>query len=167
MQPLNKVYAYITRQEQLLVFRHIDFPEAGIQVPGGTMEAHEEAHMAVLREAYEETGLEGLRLLSYLGKYEWRSSAAGHQEIHYRHFYHLSCGKNVPETWRHYEHHPSNGSPAPILFEFCWLPLLEAENILNPYYVAGLEVLRTEIDRSIVQNLLEPPSTAAERPPEA
>ena len=38
MQQIQKVYAYITRAEQLLVFSHVDFPEAGIQVPGGTLE---------------------------------------------------------------------------------------------------------------------------------
>ncbi len=33
---LKKVFAYITRGDKLLVFRHADFPEAGIQVPAGT-----------------------------------------------------------------------------------------------------------------------------------
>lgn len=39
--PLKKVYAYIKRAEQLLVFSHMDFPEAGIQVPGETLEPGE------------------------------------------------------------------------------------------------------------------------------
>ena len=57
----NKVYAYITRGDHLLVFRHVDFPEAGIQIPGGTLEDGEEPDEAVLREAFEETGLEELQ----------------------------------------------------------------------------------------------------------
>ena len=33
----RKVLAYVTRGDELLVFRHRDFPEAGLQVPAGTM----------------------------------------------------------------------------------------------------------------------------------
>ena len=88
MHPLNKVYAYITRHNQLVVFRHIDFPEEGVQVPGGTLDDGELPHVAVMREASEETGLEGLRLASYLGEFKWRSSKAGHKEFNLRHFYH-------------------------------------------------------------------------------
>ena len=40
---LQKVYAYITRGDRLLVFRHPYVPEAGIQVPGGSVESDEDA----------------------------------------------------------------------------------------------------------------------------
>lgn len=39
MRKVGKVYAYITHEERLLVFKHVDFPEVGIQVPGGTLDA--------------------------------------------------------------------------------------------------------------------------------
>ena len=55
--PTNKVFAYVTRAEQLLVFRHVDSPEAGIQIPGGTIESGELPEDAVLREAVEAIGL--------------------------------------------------------------------------------------------------------------
>ncbi len=148
MEPVNKVYAYITRRDQLLVFRHVDFPEVGIQVPGGTVEVGEALQVAIMREAYEKTGLESLHLVSYLGSHEWQFSAAGHEELHLRYFYHLVCGEEAPAPWQHYERHPSDGSPAPILFEFSWLPLLEAKETLNPYYVAGLDSLRGNLDRT-------------------
>ena len=51
MRKVEKVYAYITSENQLLVFKHVDFPEAGIQVPGGTLDAGETPKAAVLREA--------------------------------------------------------------------------------------------------------------------
>ena len=54
------MYAYITRAEQLLVFKQVDFPEAGIQIPGGTIESGELPEDPVLREAFEETGLKRL-----------------------------------------------------------------------------------------------------------
>ena len=39
---IHKVFAYITHRDRLLVFRHTDFPEAGIQVPAGTVLKDEE-----------------------------------------------------------------------------------------------------------------------------
>ena len=38
---VEKAFAYITRDDELLVFRHVDSPEAGIQVPAGTIEPGE------------------------------------------------------------------------------------------------------------------------------
>lgn len=141
MRLIKKVYAYITRGEQLLVFNHVDFPEAGIQVPGGTLEPEELPESAVLREAEEETGLEGFQLAAYLGcdEIEFPDRIPG--ERHQRHFYNLLCPKDAPENWQHYEYHPSEGPLVPILFDFYWLPIAEAKEVLNPYYTARLEEL--------------------------
>ena len=65
--PTNKIFAYITRAEQLLVFKDVDFPEAGIQIPGGTIESGELPEDAVLREAVEEIGLGRLHLVFVWG----------------------------------------------------------------------------------------------------
>ena len=55
---VGKVAAFITRdtpaERQLLVFRH---PDAGIQLPAGTIEVDETPEAALLREVREETGL--------------------------------------------------------------------------------------------------------------
>jgi 8-oxo-dGTP pyrophosphatase MutT (NUDIX family) len=72
MTPLvQKVTAFITRSTgavtQLLLFRH---PYAGIQLPAGTVEPGEVPEEAVLREAEEETGLDGLTLRQLLGREE-------------------------------------------------------------------------------------------------
>ena len=134
----HKVYAYITRAEQLLVFKHVDFPEAGIQIPGGTIESDELPEDDVLRESVEETGLERLHLGSYLGSDEYHISSADGDEIHLRYFFHLRCPQDVPENWQHHERHPSDGSTNPILFDFYWLPLTDAAGKLNPYYTAKL-----------------------------
>ena len=138
----NKVYAYITRGNNLLVFRHVDFPEAGIQVPGGTMEDGEDPLEAVLREAYEETGLDKLQVASYLGSDEWiLAGEKGEKERIQRHFYHLNCHPNAPDRWLHEELNPSDGSPAPITFEFYWLPVESAAHLLPPYFQTQLENL--------------------------
>jgi 8-oxo-dGTP pyrophosphatase MutT (NUDIX family) len=144
---INKVYAHITRRDQLLVFHHVDFPGAGIQIPGGTLVDGEDPGVAVLREAYEETGLVGLRLVSYLGSHEWPISNAAGEEINLCHFYHLVCNQEVPDTWQHYERHPSDGSAVPILFEFYWLLLAEAEDVLPPHFTAKLDTLRGSPNR--------------------
>ena len=67
----EKVIAYITQEDKLLVFRHPFHPEAGIQVPAGTIEPGESPQEAVLREAHEETGFSELELRAFLGMQEY------------------------------------------------------------------------------------------------
>jgi len=65
---LEKATAFITRRKdgesQLLLFKH---PNAGIQLPAGTVEEGESPEKAVLREAMEETGLDKVIVKSYIG----------------------------------------------------------------------------------------------------
>lgn len=142
--PILKVYAYITHANRLLVFRHTHAPEAGIQVPGGSVEPGEPLDTAALREASEETGLSGLRLVRLLGSD--RRAHPGGSQIYQRSFYHLTCTHPPPETWVHYEYHPSDGSPAPIEFSFFWaaLPgnvpaLAGAQDALLPQLIDSLK----------------------------
>ncbi|MBC8446451.1 MAG: NUDIX domain-containing protein [Chloroflexi bacterium] len=117
----EKVIAHITEEDRLLVFSHSQHPEAGIQVPGGTVEAGESPAVAVLREAREETGLDGLQIQTCLGVQEYALSAPGGAAIQRRHVFHLTLRGAAPARWRHYEHHPSDGSPGPIELEFFWV----------------------------------------------
>jgi 8-oxo-dGTP diphosphatase len=120
---IHKVFTYITHQNRLLVFRHTDFPEAGIQVPAGTVMTDEDFDVAVLREAQEETGLYDLRIKTCLGEQIRNMEDFGKHEIHHRHFYHLLCGGDPPEQWQHDETDPSDGGSSPIHFEFFWAEL--------------------------------------------
>jgi len=121
MPPIvSKVFAYITNRNRLLVFRHTDFPEAGIQVPAGTVKPNEELATAVLREAEEETGLQSLTIRTYLGEQIRNMEDMGKDEIHHRHFYHLLCEGDPPRQWQHDEGDPSEGGSDPIHFEFFW-----------------------------------------------
>jgi len=136
----HKVLAYITHDGRLLVFRHPDHPDAGIQVPGGTVAAGEDPAVAVLREAMEETGLRSLRLASHLGDFEQSVPERG--ENWTRHYYHLVCEEDPPETWRHDELFPADGTPGPITFEFFWVNLPDGV----PKLAAGHEVMVGMID---------------------
>lgn len=116
---IQKVLAYITRRDELLVFTHRDFPEAGVQVPAGTVEEGETLDAAVLREVHEETGLPpaAVHVAAYLGNRLWKAGSDSHD----RHFYHLRLTAAVPDTWLHYELHAGAGGP--FAFSFFWVEL--------------------------------------------
>lgn len=122
---VEKAFAYITRDDALLLFRHPDVPEAGIQVPAGTIRSDETPESAVMREAQEETGLESLSLVRLLGSVDIDMSEFGIDEIQRRHFFHLQLSEPAPTTWQHHEHDASDGSAGPILFEFFWVRVPE------------------------------------------
>lgn len=124
-QIVHKVAAYITCNHQLLVFIEPNFPEAGIQVPAGTVGEGEPLEEAILREAIEETGLTNLKIESFLGTrvYDMRSITGDEVDIH-RHYFHLSySGPMDKNRWQNWEETPSGGETEPILFELYWVDI--------------------------------------------
>jgi 8-oxo-dGTP diphosphatase len=119
----EKVVAYITHGDCLLVFTHVDFPGAGVQVPVGTIEPGEPPEEAVLREAFEETGLADLGLVRALGIQDRRFIRGTIGHFHRRHYFHLRAHGAVPERWRHLECDPCTGGGEPIAFELYWVRL--------------------------------------------
>ncbi len=141
----HKVFAYITHADRLLVFSHPDSPDAGIQVPAGTVDEGEDPENAVMREAFEETGLTGLQLHAYLGEDDYHVPELDQTDR--RRFYHLTCGRQPPTTWRHEERHPSDGSPGPYTFEFFWVRLPDKVPPLAPGHDAMLPKLLELLQR--------------------
>jgi tRNA(Arg) A34 adenosine deaminase TadA/8-oxo-dGTP pyrophosphatase MutT (NUDIX family) len=126
---INKVVAYITRKQpgtlvdQLLVFRHTQYPDAGIQVPAGTIKPGEDPLFGALREVYEESGLENLVLVSFLGTRDFDCTPYGINQIHHRFFYHFEAADDLPENWLHLETDPSDHEALSYEFEFSWAAL--------------------------------------------
>jgi 8-oxo-dGTP pyrophosphatase MutT (NUDIX family) len=79
--PRLRVAAYVLRHTpegpELLVIDHVDFPEAGTQVPAGGVEPGESPAQAAGREVVEETGLTGVEVVAELGVSEWPHPVTG------------------------------------------------------------------------------------------
>lgn len=121
MKFVDKVVAYATANNCLLVFEHPAHPDAGTQVPAGTVEAGEPLEEAVLRELREETGLSNFEIPRYLGSAEFDMRPFDRDEIHRRHFFRVPVRPPVPEHWEHFE--TSGGTVCPTLFAFRWVLL--------------------------------------------
>ena len=163
---VEKAVCYITRDGRVLVFEHPGAPEAGIQVPAGTIEPGEDPARAALREAAEESGLRGetpdsvprfnlpyqfvlsghdlpvyLSLRRKLGVVDYDLRPYGRAETHRRHFFHLEVSGELPESWTAWEEHPSDGSPGPIEFRIFWADLCDS----LPPISGGLDALLHEV----------------------
>ncbi|GEM_PF-1518821 len=142
---LRKGLAYITRerngQRQLLVFDHVHNPQAGTQVPHGTMHHGEDPLAATLREVHEETGLSNSVLHRKIGVFEWCSPDWG--ILYQRHVYHFIAPPDTPDSWEWYE---TDGGQIPEtpekLFRFRWHPLT------RPLILAGNQ--HAYIDRELI-----------------
>ena len=122
---VGKAICYVVRGGQLLVFRHRDYPEAGLQVPAGTLLAGEAPASGAIRETEEETGRSGFQIVRALGAidHEFRDTFAGTErhELHERHFFLLAPPPGLSECWSHLaEEGEGNGD---FWFEFSWVPL--------------------------------------------
>jgi 8-oxo-dGTP pyrophosphatase MutT (NUDIX family) len=138
---LLKVVAYITREndqgKQLLVFRHPRHIKNRIQVPQGTVEPGEDIIDGLWRELEEETGRSDFVLIRQIAKVpfyaDWRDE---HQE---RNVFHLASSAGIPETWSHIV--TDGTSDKGLNFEFFWMPVPEAQQILHPSQNQWLHLL--------------------------
>jgi len=120
---VRKAVCYVVRDGQLLVFRHRDHPEAGGQVPAGTLHDGESPAAGALRECEEETGRSGFAIERSLGSraHEVSHTAPGFRrhEVHERHFFLLHPPPGLPDRWSHLAEEGSGD----FWFEFSWVPL--------------------------------------------
>jgi len=124
----TKVIAYIFRnkdkKKEILVFKHRDFPQAGLQVIGGTVDPGEDKIPALIREIYEEAGLifSEYDNIKKIGETHYQRRDNG--EINHRHYYIIEKN-DLPNSWAHTVH--SNGLDNGLVFEFFWMDIREAK----------------------------------------
>lgn len=141
----RKVFAYITSGRCLLLLAHPDHPEAGLQIPAGTMRPGELVVTAALREANEETGLAGLEVVGVLGKRTFDMRPFGRNEIHHRTFVHLTCLDATPASWEHWERDPEGQPGEEIRFRLFWAALDDP----LPELIAGHDAAMSDLRRSL------------------
>ena len=121
----HKVMAYVLRPcagsggHELLVFAHRDQPEAGVQVPAGTVEPGEAIEAAARRELAEESGLrpEQVRLMTKVAE----ADEAAPGEAQHRHVFAFEPASPLPDRWAHTVR--GGGEDAGLVFECFWLPV--------------------------------------------
>lgn len=112
----QKAVVYITRGDQLYVFRHED-PEPGLQVPKGSIGPGETPLQAAIREAYEESGLR-LEHLHFLG--EVKMSDAVWRDEHW----HVFCAEAPEDTPAAFLHRVTgDGEDRSMTFSYSLTPL--------------------------------------------
>jgi 8-oxo-dGTP pyrophosphatase MutT (NUDIX family) len=116
MKVVRKAVAYVTRGRHVLFFRALELPELGAELPGGTLLDGEPSETGVLREAQEETGLRAFGDPRLLGVVQYEP-VDGKNEIHERHFFHLSLQESAPDTWKRVVEE-GNGT---FTFSFFWV----------------------------------------------
>ena len=143
MEAIAKVVVYLVHRGHLLVFIHPDAPEAGLQVPAGSVEPGEHPSTAARRELEEETGIKAATLRP-LGTTRYDMSAQGRNEIHERSFFLAEPLEDEPidRRWRHLETHDGVGDPD--VFELYWLPLDTPD--LASELAAGQGALLNEVE---------------------
>ncbi len=120
----EKAYGFVVREgaegRELLVFEHAGMPEAGLQVPGGTVkvEAGETPLQAVAREVLEESGLP-------LGG--WEGAAAFEANGQRWHCFVTTPALVLPDTWRCEPLGPERAQG--LRFEYRWTLLEGGETL--------------------------------------
>lgn len=126
MEIKRKVLAYITKDEhaerKLLVFEHKDHPEAGLQVPGGTIEEDELLIDALYREIEEETGIRREQL-QLNGKVNKKNYFPENRKdiIHERNIFHLTFIGEDETEWDTCV--SGNGKDTGMIFRCRWIPV--------------------------------------------
>lgn len=101
---------------ELLLFTHVDSPDAPIQIPGGSIDPGEDPFVAALRELKEEAGVGPIPRIRPLGVSE-DASISNTDVVLRRHCY-LLDGTGLPNHWVHIV--TGAGQDNALRFEYRW-----------------------------------------------
>ncbi|MEP3045662.1 MAG: NUDIX domain-containing protein [Roseibium sp.] len=154
MQIYHKSYVYLTCGPALLVFSEPDFPEVGLQVPGGTLDPRESYLQGALREFTEETGLSlDIAIESFADQDHIFENVPGCLNgMHRRRHFHSSIKKKPAKEWEHFEMTPSTDGQ-PIRFRLFWVEVFAPDAPTETEFFEGfgaqLETLWPRMERQI------------------
>lgn len=156
-----KVLIYITRMRdaklELLAFRHRDFPNAGLQVPAGTVESAEDIFEAAKREVFEESGLVLDGPITFRGAFEYVRPDNG--TCHLRHVFHHHFKGETKDDWTHVV--SGAGDDAELVFEYAWFPLVSCVAGLKGRQGWYLSSLFHQVDKDILIRVAVPGEESA------
>ncbi|WP_366248740.1 NUDIX domain-containing protein [Terribacillus aidingensis] len=117
---VDKVLAYILSNRNntyhMLVHEHMDFPEAGLQIPGGTVAPGENLLTALHREIFEESGLRDLPDGELVASAPFLHPDK--HELQHRHFFLILIKQQLPDAWDHRVF--GNGADNGLVFRYRW-----------------------------------------------
>ncbi len=100
LDPILKVSVFVIDEyDRLLVFEHPNFPNAGVQVPAGTIKQDEQPKKAAFRELTEETGILAFKINRFITRKLLNEVRRGHEESHDRWFFQATPTEKMPEEW--------------------------------------------------------------------
>lgn len=140
MTKKKKVICYLIRKNnddnEILVFDHRDFPEAGTQVIGGTVEEGEKLFATMVREIYEEAGIRIKQQdLKIIGETEYLRK--DRPELNERTYFLLENQNHLPDYWEHVV--KSDGEDNGMVFCFYWISVKRAKVALTGNFAELIE----------------------------
>lgn len=146
----QRATAFVTDPSgRVLVFDHVEAPEAGVQVPAGGIHPGEAPVDAAVRELAEESGIADAEVVRKLGE-AWRYADHGQVpaglEEQVQHVFHLHLDRSTSEEAWGWE---ERGDGDVVLHRFAlrWVDLDVAAAELWPIQAMWIEPLRCSIAR--------------------